>query len=624
MVPIHRGSKLCQLNADPTKHPPHKNVKSTISKTKIPNSATTSSMELPSISSNRTSNVSIVTGYEDELKKLQVFNGAQNHPTRSTNSLQLDTRIGTLESERNDLKRLNQNLQLQQQQQKSTNDDQLKELTEIHLLELARVRGQLQFNSMELASKECVIDDLKQKITQLFCELQSQRQAVVQAEKSQANTTIELNLIRKSIEWYQSELHRCQNVNTELQKQLQSLEQEKCLLGIEGQTNVAELRQLQRRLDEVQHDKMLLSKRLESSQQQQQLHHTLAGTANCTDEIAFCQNCLSQQFIIDDLTHQLKIENKVSVDCGHRIAEVEAENVQLQTNNAIVQHNLNDKLLIIETCQNYISHFEHSALAKASEIDELQQKIQITTQELDKLNQIKWKLSTIEIESIEKVKENENLKHKLNESIVANLRSDSLLSKSNIEIERLTAELDATRQNVIDSNASLDQLRTKNHDLSSELAACQGLIERYEREKERIEENISLLTKSSISDRNKYELIKREKDDLSMKLQLLNDQLHHINNNMVVEPNHKQDSDRVFWQQSFDAACQTDEKCNVVEVAADDSSVKHLKILIKVLEKEHSEKIKRYELNMRTLLKKVRSILYNKTFVGLCYDILHL
>lgn len=322
-----------------------------------------------------------------------------------------------------------------------------------------------------------------------------------------------------------------------------------------------------------------------ADRQQQQIKTT--NRLDCKDEIVkLCQNCLRLQFLIDDLTHQLTIERKMSFNRGQRIEEFEAENCKLQTSAAVVQHNLNDKLLVIETLQNYINQLEHGVSVNMTEIQELKHRIQ--TQELEKSTKI------------------HELSQKLSESMAVIELGDSILLKSTEESGRLMAELELCRTHVNDCNVCVDQLRAKNRDLSSELVACQGLIERYEEEKGRIEENISVLTQSSMSDRNKYELIKHEKEELSMKLLVLNEQLHHIKS--VAEPptvELKNDvDDRPQPAIPNEVACQT-ENYNGDDELANHSTVKHLKILIKVLEKEHREKIKRYELNMRTLLKKV-------------------
>lgn len=597
MVPVHRRKSLQPSSRDPLS----------------PQSQRTTSVSSLGSCDSRLSYVSNVTGFEAELSNLKKFltngdelelrsyYGHRNAQRNSFNKLQekfeqLKEHHENLERQRNELEHANQILVTKE----SCSVAIIEQMKEQHLLELARVKGQLSYHLMELESKASINETLKNTISEQYCLVQAKLTAIDSLEKRNDDLVSELSAVRSSGDWYKDELHRCQQQKAEFHRRSLTMEQGMCQESAKTRRLQDELRIALRQGQEVETNAVREKKILLLKLQDLQKDLTTRTVGSIEKNEPVCPACSFHTFTIEDLRQQMNYLTK-SVDASQkRLNAVESENAQLQSALAVLQTSHADKLVVIATLEDFIGRLEVERSSVSIQCQKLQNRNELLQVENCKANadvacqaeslqmnlrRAEQRLVTMEHEIREKCDQAEIFEKDLSES----------RDKLGTAISNVTSLKDDLRVALISSASKqieIDQLRNQNREQAAELQDCQTLIEKYEQEKRHIEENIAHLTQSSLSDRNKYELIKVEKEGLSSKLLLLNDQLHRIKNDHIdVIPS-------TMPVVMLDIACQG-------ELNDDAAELKHLKILMKVLEKEHREKIKRHELNVRTLLKKV-------------------
>lgn len=598
MVPVHQ-QKPSQQSSDP---PPERSQ-----------SQRTSSVSSLGSNDSRLSTVSNVTGFEAELSNLKEFltsgyeselpsyYGHRNAQRNSFHKLQekyeqLKKDHETLKRNKDDLEHVNQSLVT-----KELNSGALIErMQEQHLLELAKIKGQLSYHLLEIESKASINETLKSTISEQFCLVQAKVAAIDSLEKRNNDVISELSSVRSTSDWYKSELHRCQQQKAEIYRRLLNAEQEQCQASAKTKRLQDELRIALRQCQEVESNAVREKTTLMLKLKDLQEALTTRNVESIEIHEPVCSTCSFHAFTIEDLRQQV-ISLMKSVDSSqNRLNAVESNNGQLQSTMAVVQTTLTDKLVLIGTLEDYINRLEEKRSCISIQCHLLKNRNEALQDENRKANSD----AACQVESIQKdlsaaeqrfctveqefEKKAEMFKRDLSEAQDKLKAAEICLAKANSDVILLKDDLTATLSSSASKQKEIDHLRHQNHEQAAELQDCQTLIEKYEQEKRHIEENIAHLTQSSLSDRNKYELIKVEKEGLSSKLLMLNDQLHRIKADHIdVIPNAMQD-----------IACQG-------ENHDDASESKYLKTLMKVLEKEHREKIKRYELNVRTLLKKV-------------------
>lgn len=603
MVPVHRAKQ--PSNSDTP-----------------PQSQRTSSVSSLGSNDSRLSYVSNVTGFEAELSNLKEFltNGFESselpsyygHSNAQRNSFhklqeqfeQLRKDHEILKRQRTDLQHVNQTLVTRE----SLSVTLVEQMKEEHIMEQAKIKGQLSYHLLDLESKATIIETLKNTISEQYCLVQDKATAIDSLEKRYDDLVTQLTAVRKSGDWYKDELHRCQQQKADFHRRLLALEQEMCHESAKTRQLEGELRITLRQSQEVEtnavREKTTLLLQLED------LHTALSARNVESPEKhdPVCQGCLFHAFTIDDLKQQVISLTKAIDTCQNRLCTVESDNGQMQSTVAIVQTSLADKLVLIATLEDYIKRLEEERSSISIKCQQLQKQnellldenckinaattLQVESMQKDK-NIAEQRLATVEQELRQNCYQAELFEKELSEARGKVQTAEKSVVKAKSEFTSLNDNLKAALISSASKQKEIDQLRHQNHEQAAELQDCQTLIEKYEQEKSHIEENIAHLTQSSISDRNKYELIKVEKEGLSSKLLLLNEQLHRI------KTDHLDVIPKAMPVLMLDIACQG-------EINDDAAELKHLKTLMKVLEKEHREKHKRHELNVRTLLKKVK------------------
>lgn len=597
MVPVHRRKSSQPRNSEPLERTQQR----------------TSSVSSLGSTDSRLSFVSNVTGFEAELSNLKEFltNGDESnllsyygHSNAQRNSFnklqekceQLTKDNENLERLRNDLEHVNQTLVSQE----TSSVALMEQLKEQHLMELARIKGKLSYHLLELESKASINETLKSTISEQYCLVQAKVASIDSLES-------ELRAVRSSGDWYKDELHRCQQQKADFHRRLLTMEQEMCQNSSQTKRLQDELRIAVRQSQEVETNAVREKTKLLMKLQDLQSALITRNTVSIEKHESVCATCSFHAFTIDDLRQQV-ISLTKSVDSSqNRLNDVESDNGQLQSTVAVVQTSLADKSVLIATLEDYISRLEEERSSISIQCQQLQSRNESLQDENSKANAD----AVCQIESIQKdlsiaeqrlATAEHELRRKCNEAqlLEKNLSdvrdkfgtASNSLVKANSDLASLKDDIKAALISSASKQKEIDELHHKSREQAAELLDCQTLIEKYEQEKSHIEENISHLTQSSLSDRNKYELIKVEKEGLSSKLLLLNEQLHRIKLDHVdVVPT-------AMPVVMLDNACQT-------EINLDAAELKHFKTLMKVLEKEHKEKNKRHELNVRTLLKKV-------------------
>ena len=531
------------------------------------NSSISSSVSSAAITDNSDrSFISNVTGYEDELFNLkQLLDSEQPSGYWKTNN-QFTRTIKNQESELENSRTAILDLDKELQNQQLTNRE---------------LRSQNECQSMELQSLQSVNESLKQKVAQQYCTYQELNSNFANVKKLMDVLHGDLDLTKKSESWYKDELHRCQHMKSEYHKRMKDIENQKCDASNQILCLQTELKQLTRHFQEVNEkvqEQTTEIKQMHSASQMR--NQERPNDDNAITEIS-CDECLAAKHLNEDLQQNLSNVSRSLASTLDRNITIEQENRELLSQVAILNETVSDKEALIQILEEHLKkcnlskkNLEDLFSQATLEINTLNSKLLTATVDFDTLKQDfahsakKCEHFLIDLDLLKQELNASNLLNKdLQESKLTAQKCVEELQKAKHELEKATT----LHKNHL---KSFNHLQKINEHLTYELDNCKHLIEQYENEKLRIERNILQYQQSSLSDRRKYTLIEMEKKELATKLTNLNEQLHSVTS-FSINSNDK---------------------------------LKHMQVLMKVLETEHKEKIKRYEINTRILLKKVNHI----------------
>lgn len=565
------------------------------------------------ISDGRESCVSNITGFEEELQAIRlVLNGSNLDDSTKLLSeeselvkkvIDLNNQLIKFKSENEKLKfeirendfgwkfklkdgleeknRLNKDLEEIKYENESLRN-QLDSLSTEHKkinVELIKSRTSHQDVLMKLQSKESANTALKDKIKELHCEAQDVNLKILNQENLIEKINNELEILKKSESWYKSELHNSQISKRKFQEQLISSESE----NLNERNKIVRLKSDIRTLlkscelleEKTLEDKKNLMKKIQDFQSNVKL--------NKTHEIDFLT-----EVKIDELTKQLEgIKLEFSTQTK-QFKEIENENKNLLSNFLVSQKTISDKELLVQLQEELLRKINDSINSLNLEIENLQKEKYLLKDENIK--------KTVELKSLKSEKREIDLlveklrldfkiisqryilmKDELQENTISLQENDFLIKQIKDDFQLKVIKQDNEFNDKLKKIESLTAeyneilLKLNNSEINNN-----KLIRKLNNFEEKFKDEKLILEKSVFDLNNDLGILKTENYSLQIKLQ----------ESAKLETNNCESSESTIVHEP---------KSIQTEIEGSNECLR-LKVLIKVLEKEHREKLKRLDI----------------------------
>ncbi|KAJ8312435.1 hypothetical protein KUTeg_009808 [Tegillarca granosa] len=391
---------------------------------------------------------------------------------------------------------------------------------------------QLQLKELkdEMRAKEMTVQALKNKIAELYVEVQNVMQQKMESDTEARSARNELNSLVNAKNWYQHQLKIAQEARSKLQHELTVVQAQAAAQGGVVERLKTQNTQLQQQLKETQHkairEKEMLAKHLETIQidmldreaafQEIQRERTfLEDTFN--NKLQFEENEKSRIEILmqmsSDLENQLEKAHSDLKKKQTQIITLENDQIELTKKLALSQENiverdntigeLQEKLLEVEV---HLKAFQTGLETKESEIWKLKEEKAAT--------EISLKSALEEKASVDKALENlkadmgkveRSFRHMKQEltgkaTELENLRSEKL--KAQEKLEELTIQMEKERRNI-----ELSQ---------QDSGGKENLIQELQSQKRLLEQEVMLLKDDIVRLEDSYGESVREKENLSL------------------------------------------------------------------------------------------------------------
>uniref|UniRef100_A0A182LVX7 Uncharacterized protein n=1 Tax=Anopheles culicifacies TaxID=139723 RepID=A0A182LVX7_9DIPT len=440
--------------------------------------------------------------------------------------------------------------------------------------ELVRIRSELEDVKLELLCKEQANEILKQSIAHQHVEKENLAMKIKALEQQVFDGRNEISGVKSSERWYRDELHRCQNENAKLKDTYATLEQ------------------------------LLANERTEKG--------ALVESARV--------DTLRMQYHIEDLQKELKRSHNQLVEA------MQATGAEANVNTCVPE--LLDK--------NEGLKQQNSALHAVQ--CELQDALKQQRQQLEELSK-KEKETQTELASLRKQRESDQSEI---ETLTAQLAHESFTKRQiDVSVEKLKAQLKVLSitfpprppdchhpVNV----KEFESLRERNHDLQEQ---CSRLIN----EQEQLKSALAMCTEKAnvkpddILLLENFRCIQSKNLDLELKLgqcaavgDVVDETGHATTSNDMVRRSEQtiktlkqdvQDLERTLFPQSsaprpksscprHGSKCWENASYSGRTDEEEDVEIRNLRVMLKAIESENRRRMKRYEVNNRTLLKKVK------------------
>uniref|UniRef100_A0A182JUM0 Uncharacterized protein n=1 Tax=Anopheles christyi TaxID=43041 RepID=A0A182JUM0_9DIPT len=450
-----------------------------------------------------------------------------------------------------------------------------------NLRDQLRIRSELDEVKLELSCKVKANECLKQKIVDQHVEKENLAIKIKALEQQLLQGTSEISGVKSTEKWYRDELHRCQNENAKLKESYTCLE---ALLCKERKDKAA--------LVETAQKAEALYRKTVSTDVERAKEAKEYETKQRIEERTIVQKASTNR--VTDLMERNDLLDK-------RNTELLVVLSQLQDSLQHHQHQLEVKIKNEKEFESYMKHLQQLRESDQSQIEMLTAQLArecFTKRQIDVgVEKLKAQLKVLSINFTPTncqrcdVKESEPIQQH-------NRDLQEQCSRLIIEQQQLKGELAMCTEN---SNPRRDEMQmlenfrsiqSKNLDLELKLGQCVSIGKDIDNESNR--------AKSS------YDIVKRSEEtitSLKQDVEALEQKLFKPSSGkgkVINEKGHKSLCSRHgsrCWENIPYAGLTNEEE---------DVEIRNLRIMLKAIDNENRRRLKRYELNNRTLLKKAK------------------
>ncbi|XP_019555346.3 myosin-7 [Aedes albopictus] len=455
-------------------------------------------------------------------------------------------------------------------------------------LEIYKLRSELDQIRIQLDCKDRANGILKEKIAELYCDKENLSLEARKLEKMLLEVRSELSSVKASEAWFRNELHVCQNINTNLREANLSFDNRLSLEKAHGERLKVELQQVIRSAEQVERkaiaEKSSLLARLE--------------TIEASSRLEKVSDLIAQEHVCKHNDAAEKIQSLLDLNKNH-----ERENNHLRTNVELLRNTLSNQEALIQSYKNR----------------EADSRRQVTTLEADirNLKDDKQRMAEQNTELHETIARNSFTKRDLDVSI-GHLRAQLKVLSINFENTRRALgvkefELGQLRQELVRINDHCRDLEDHRMELEQSLKVSEShartmyeqLLENFHRIQSRnldLELKLGQYAEHDEKFRKSEELVQRLRQEISdLQEKVVQDEEAGLN-----VSSSSSSAEGSTCASSSDSEGGSAKVCPKHGNPIPEDDTKELKILLKVIENEHRQKLKRYELNNRTLFKKVK------------------
>ncbi|XP_062561762.1 golgin subfamily B member 1-like [Armigeres subalbatus] len=463
-----------------------------------------------------------------------------------------------------------------------------------HALEIYKVRSEIDQVRIQLDCKEQANGILKEKIAELYCDKENLSLEVRKLEKMLLEVRSELSSTKASEAWFKNELHVCQNVNANLRDANLSFDNRICLERARGERLKVELQQVIRSAEQVERnavsEKSHLLARLESIE-----------ASRRSEKVS---DLITQEHVrkLNDASDN--IQSLLESNKNH-----ERENNHLRSNVELLQSTLSNQEALILSYKNKEAEILSRVTSLECDINQLRNDKRRTAEKNTELQ------ATIARQSF--------VKRDLDVSI-AHLGAQLKVLSINFENTRRALgvkefELGNLRQELIRANNHCQDLTKHKMELESSMrlsesqarAMYEQLLDNFHRIQSRnldLELKLGQYAEHDEKFRKSEELVQKLRREISdLQEKIVQDEEARLD--ISGSSSSSAEGSTCASSSSSESRGKDGKDGNVCPKhgnAIPEDDTKELKILLKVVENEHRQKLKRYELNNRTLFKKVK------------------
>ncbi|XP_038110613.1 spindle pole body component 110 [Culex quinquefasciatus] len=460
-------------------------------------------------------------------------------------------------------------------------------------LEILKLQSELDQAKIQLDCKDRANVVLKEKIAEQYCDRESLSLEVRKLGKILLEIKNELSSVRSSEQWFRDELHTCQNVNAKLRESNLQLENR---ISIEKSNNdrlKLELQQVIRNAEEVERRAI---KEKEDLLEKLSLIEASNKLENVSD------------FVLEETLQKLKDSSEKIKFLTDTNNDYQERTEQLERNLAILQSSLFSQEALTEACKNKQSETisriatleTENADLKAAREHARQENTQLhldvarqnfTNRDLDvSIGHLRAQLQVLSINF-----ENTRRALAVKEFAADKLDQDNReLRERFVQVERCRKDLQrrlsmseaVAKEQYEQLLANFRTIQSKNLDLELKLGQCAEYNEKFRRSEQVVRQ------------------LKQDIGELQERLQRDAAKMSSSSESSIGTSISGSSSDNSREEASEDA--KNSNTCQKHGQSLPEDDTRELKILLKVIESEHRQKLKRYELNNRTLLRKVK------------------
>nr|XP_040223776.2 hyaluronan mediated motility receptor-like [Anopheles coluzzii] len=457
-----------------------------------------------------------------------------------------------------------------------------------HGRDLLRIRSELDGLRLDLSCKEKANECLKQKIVEQHVEKENLAIKLKSLEHQLLEGKNEICGVKATEQWYRDELHRCQNENAKLKESYSCLE---ALLYKEREEKTALIEETQKEELRLNEENCALHRSLASAYVDRAKEAVENVTKQHTEELAKEQKASANR--VADLMEQNELLNKQN-------SELLAVLSQLQ--DSLQQHKLQLNVMAKneKEVERYMTHLRQQRESDKSQIETLTAQLareSFTKRQIDvsveKLKaQVKvlsinfsstdWQRSGAkECESIQQ--HNRNLQDQCNRLIIAQQQQQQQQQLKG-ELAMCTEKANP-RRDEMQLLENFRSIQSKNLDLELKLGQCASIGKDIE-----ATPSYNIVKRSEETIRS----LKQDVEELEQKLFRQPTGKGKATNEKGHQSLCSRHGSRC-WESVADAGLTNEEE---------DVEIRNLRIMLKAIENENRRRLKRYELNNRTLLKK--------------------
>ncbi|XP_001660846.2 girdin [Aedes aegypti] len=457
-------------------------------------------------------------------------------------------------------------------------------------LEIYKLRSELDQIRIQLDCKDRANGILKEKIAELYCDKENLSFDVRKLEKMLLEVRSEISSVKASEAWFRNELHVCQNINANLREANLSFDNRLSLEKAHGERLKVELQQVIRSAEQVERqaiaEKSNLLARLE--------------TIEASSRLEKVSELIAHEHVCKQNDAGKKLQSLLDSNKNH-----ERENNHLRTNVELLQNTLSNQEMLIQSYKN-------------KETD-TQRRIGSLEADICKLKNDRDRMAEQNTELHATIARHSFTKRDLDVSI-GHLRAQLKVLSINFENTRRALgvkefEIGHLRQELVRVNDHCRELEQRRMELEASLklnesqarALYEQLLQNFHRIQSRnldLELKLGQYAEHDEKFRKSEELVQRLRKEISdLQEKIVQDEeggLYVSISSSSAEGSTCASSDSEAKSGGSGNVCPKHGN----PIPEDDT--KELKILLKVIENEHRQKLKRYELNNRTLFKKVK------------------